>query len=76
MLDFQLTSVKKDVSSRPEEAVLEATDPKVRWDGGSFSSSNGVCQKKDVKTMVRKLRMFINGSPENDENESGTKWWK
>ena len=66
---------KKNESSRPEEAVLEATDPKVRWDGGSFSSSNGVCQK-DVKTMVRKLRMFINGSPENDENESGTKWWK
>jgi hypothetical protein len=34
---------------------------------------NGVYQKKDVKTMVRKLRMFINGSPENDDNESGTK---
>ena len=47
MLDFQLTSVKKNDSSRPEEAVLEATDPKVMgWDGGHSAAQWGVPKKR------------------------------
>ena len=75
MLDFQLTSVKKGTTAPGQRKRCWKPPIPRSWDGGSFSSSNGVCQK-DVKTMVRKLRIFINGSPENDENESGTKWWK